>query len=534
VRTTSRDGARRPGGMAGEPLRPTGRRTGMARRWIGVLALGLGMLAGACTATPPADEDAQPTPRTAQQSGTESPAFSADADPEPERPTAEEGREIVGNPWSLDAIDPGDRVLRVTTFYGGEASDCFRYAGISAVETAEAVTIRTWLSANPAATGCTAEGIAESEVIELAAPLGDRALRGCEHHDCRDPAKGDDGGGLYRDAVVAEGTAVVGGYDLLAVLDADDGSPRWVERIEPDISYGGVAVAEGVVLAVGQGDEKIVAFGAEDGEQRWSQPYAAWYARDPVHHDGALAALDRQGHVTLIDLQTGEPRWTRAPPEGRTTHLTLSDGLVVTATTIDMEDPPTGTHVVMAATTAISVLDAADGSVRWEARLPGGPYGLHLVDDVVIARVFGALYGFDVADGTERWRRLPYAPDTAPSWRVEDGVLSLPWDLAAEVVDPQTGEGRPWEAEGGHAGAEVVGELVVRTTPDGTVQASEVGSGATRWTADLRAVAGRPGGDDELVLVPTALGAVALDARDGTVRWSWVDPAPERVRPEIR
>jgi outer membrane protein assembly factor BamB len=490
-------------------------------------------LLAACTA----DEapQAAPTAMTDHAPGTtpqptSQPTPALDVD-EPEPPRAEDGRRIEVHEWTLDAIDPGGRHLHVSTFYGGEASDCNRYAGAGVTETAEAITIRTWLSVATGAMDCTDDGIVRSEVVELAEPLGDRGLRGCMTSDCRDISRGEPA--WYNQAAgVSDGTAAVATFEQVVALDAPDGTLRWREPLGDQTSIAAVDAVADLVLVQDQ-HGSLRALDAADGTQRWHTASQLVYGTELGLGDGVLVVRRPDGSVALLDVATGETRWEeRGPDDGMTAAALAGDRVVVLDQILaDDDDLPSGTNRSHAAVTSITARSIGDGSPLWTRELPGRPHHVHVFGDVAMVRAYGGVYGLDLGDGRDRWAIIPFGPDPVRAFPLDDGLLVLPSDREQVRIDGATGEQSDWPGPRVGRDAALAAGMVLWTEADGTTRAVDVDTGAERWTTQVGAQAGPAAGDGDLVVLPTILGAVALDAATGAVRWSWVDPAPDMLRP---
>ena len=99
----------------------------------------------------------------------------------------------------------------------------------------------------------------------------------------------------------------------------------------------------------------------------------------------------------------------------------------------------------------------------------------------------------------------------------------------AVLVDPLTGETSPAPIAP-RFDRRIVGDLLVHLGPDGAVIADDVDSGERLWTTPLTTHVGAPAIDGGLLVFPTPVGAIALDAGDGSLRWSWADETLEGRR----
>ena len=99
-------------------------------------------------------------------------------------------------------------------------------------------------------------------------------------------------------------------------------TPVWTARL-PSLGHGGVAVAEGVCV-VGSRDladteDLFEGFDAETGERLWRQSYPAPGTLDygnspratPLIHAGMVYVQGALGHLSALDLATGDVLWER-------------------------------------------------------------------------------------------------------------------------------------------------------------------------------------------------------------------------------
>jgi outer membrane protein assembly factor BamB len=99
-------------------------------------------------------------------------------------------------------------------------------------------------------------------------------------------------------------------------------APRWTAKL-PSLGHGGVAMAEGVCV-VGSRDladeeDLFEGFDAETGERLWRHTYPAPGTLDygnspratPQIHDGVVYLQGAFGHLTALDLATGDLLWER-------------------------------------------------------------------------------------------------------------------------------------------------------------------------------------------------------------------------------
>ncbi|MGH9025912.1 MAG: PQQ-binding-like beta-propeller repeat protein [Acidimicrobiia bacterium] len=179
------------------------------------------------------------------------------------------------------------------------------------------------------------------------------------------PAVDDDAGAV---------AAVWSGFDdpRLRVVDLRSGAARWAVAVDSYVAA--PIVVEGAVLvAQGNGDfsGRAVAYALADGAELWSTPLPASFQPGtvPVADTGEIAAVDRLGTVTLLDVATGTIRWQRAlrRPVLHTRVLLTPAAVVITDEWGE-----------------VVVLDRDDGARRRRVRPGGFPVGAAVACDQML------------------------------------------------------------------------------------------------------------------------------------------------------
>lgn len=181
-----------------------------------------------------------------------------------------------------------------------------------------------------------------------------------------------------------------------------------------------------------------------DGEARWRHDWSeSSGAAAPTLH-GGTAFLTRAGETMAADRRTGEVRWTYAAGTTGSTPTAVGERLYLGAKSLLALDATTGERlwragavpdhagelaatedtVVAASDGTLFAIDAADGSVRWQADLDQGSYVGPVVGDETIALMGseGLLQVRSRADGGERWSvQFDSAAQAPPA--IADGVV---------------------------------------------------------------------------------------------------------------
>lgn len=322
-------------------------------------------------------------------------------------------------------------------------------------------------------------------------------------------------------AALLDVTSAVGGGRVyvteareLTALDATTGATLWtagdVERV----------LAADATIVVARTGAVTVAFGADDGRQRWEVDLAAGNA---IIETGDVVLESPEG-ATAVDAESGEVRWTFPGHHGACSLAAFGrDVIATTSGTVERMSPggdgvwrtTRGQHSVDTALvttvfeqfivaawthwsnrgprTGVEALDPRTGEVVWRyetesAESIGQPVVVDGTEVVVplLQRDSGelAVVSLDAEAGRERWRQV-----------LDQGAgMSLSYDLDAG--------------------------LGVRLTSQGAVEAFDVRSGRSRWEHRPSApVWSPPVISEDRVVLRTASGISALDLATGDRAW---------------
>ncbi|WP_247730467.1 PQQ-binding-like beta-propeller repeat protein [Halovivax limisalsi] len=287
-------------------------------------------------------------------------------------------------------------------------------------------------------------------------------------------------------AAPASGHVYAGGADGLYALDAETGEVEWVHGTEwpvlssPTVEDGTVyAASQGVLYALdaatgdvvwsaypdggtesspvvvdgtvyvgsygtNEGEGYLHAFDAADGTERWRSNLGAPVTASPTVVGGTAFVGSYDGHLYALDATSGERAWLFDTGGAVYSSPTVADGTVYVGT--GYEDGDQG---------AVFALDAATGSQAWSTGF-GKQDELFVSSPTVADGIVyvgtqrPAVYAFDAASGTERWR-APTNASTFSSPTVHDGTLyvgSMDGSLyAMNVAGNRSSEGSRVEQE---------------------------------------------------------------------------------------
>lgn len=234
---------------------------------------------------------------------------------------------------------------------------------------------------------------------------------------------------------VHDGTAYVtvwnGGENVdrgLAAVDADSGEVRWRRLTDADVTTSPTATTEGVFVGGGYETSTVAAFD-HDGTERWTHDLHE-YASTPTVAGETVYYGAGDDRVVAYDAGSGEERWT-AETDGETTAApTVRNGLV-------FEPTRGGT---------LYALETGDGSEAWTADLPGtARRSAAATGDRIVVATEEGLAAFDRdGDGTSPWTIPTVKAATAPV--IADGTVYVGDGAVLRALALSNGEDR-WTFE---------------------------------------------------------------------------------------
>ena len=471
----------------------------MTRRGVGpAAAIALVLALASCAAPPPDDEPAG-------SDGSSSPIAPADGDGADllvEVP-ADDGGVVRPHEWHLTGVSPDERIMHVTTSFGGVASDCNRWDRWEVAELDDRVVIAARLWQDPDAVVCTDEGHQRDRYIQLDEPLGDRELIGCQHDDCRTGPLDHSAPGGAVDA--ADGVLVAWSPAGRFSLDPSDGAVRWQDA---GPGAGAWSAAHGMVLRH-DGMETTSGLDPADGTEVWSVTGTLLDAVDDLaltcrsEEDGGRTRRFTEAH----ELDSGATRWSVEIGCGHT--VGTDGGLVVVA----------GWRGEGGAS-EVAALDQADGTERWRTELRSGGFDLAVAEGRVLVGGGDGILAVDLSDGSvtqlDVAARSPFG--------AADGTVFATG--VGEVVAFGAGDGsvrwtEPFgELESGPPTVVSGGAVFVTDGAAGVIERRDPKDGEVLWRAEV----GRSGRigvavHADAAYVATSVAVVALDLDTGEQHW---------------
>lgn len=415
---------------------------------------------------------------------------------------------VRANDWVVDGLDQEGQRLVVSTFFGGVASDCARFAGWEVDERDDAVEINALIWHRLLPSGCTDDGASEELVIELDDPLGDRPLRGCGESDCLGTLDANGFNTPAGDVVATDNFVVVQRPGASPIVfdnrgESVDQNGESAERV----LRRGVAVSGDVVLF--ESDQQVVALDIGTDEILWS----AEGFLNVVDGDSAfLCRGPDQNSIVSVDVRTGVEQWTASVPCSGI----VPQGDQVTVVTFDPEVD--GGHLLAQIdrqTGAVLLLEPIDDGFDDQVEafegavgvlgltLTGGSQANLVILDAEGREVFRDDDGIDSALGAV------------------DGVAFFGGSFGQLVAyDPQ-GRQQLWRVDGVAFDNVVLGNRALWQLTVDDVRRLDPTTGNPVWTAEFGVTNSFDVAENNgVAYVLTSLDLVAIDNESGEILWS--------------
>jgi len=410
--------------------------------------------------------------------------------------------------WTLVASTPDGQTLLVETGFGGVASGCARFDGWEVVVNDDAVDVRARLWEAIAPSGCTAELVLERHVVELDAPLGDRALQGCGRDACRDDGPSPNGPPNLLAPAALVGEIVVVPTVLGVDAFSEDGMARWSAPMDPYRLVGGGDVV------IGERAGTLTAVDAATGEVRWELDGH----RLGRLVDGRLIVCSGGDSETMSAVEPGSGRVVWSVDAGCEPSAVTGDRIVI-PTWDEAVDGGMRLRIVESATGKVVVDRVLDDGI--DDQVQGIDGAVAVGELVLLAGDQSDLVGVD-RNGDELLRR-----PGAPGWPLgavgdvgvfvgRQGVTGVDAQGVQRWSVPAVDTGSIAIA-GAHVYAldPVAGEICRFRADVGPVDPP-----AADWCAAVgRTNAWSVATDGDIVAVLTMLSVVVLDAETGALEW---------------
>lgn len=265
----------------------------------------------------------------------------------------------------------------------------------------------------------------------------------------------------------------------VVAIDPADGNRVW----SAEGSYQSVYREGDTLTAYTSDGRETVAFDPATGAERWSWTDAMIHERAPTF------GLSFGGELTVVDLRTGEARWS------------LSAGTDQRPVTVD--DDTLYVAVAEESRTRLLALALADGSERWRRELPPGADDGALHDGRLYVtsgdRSTVTVHALEPTSGEERWsRQIPdWSTDAVPRLTTGERIVfgQSWWDGTlpnACALDGETGD-IAWQRQDHQVVAASGGTTALTTTRGRFVGLAD--DGERRWERTMKFVPNAGGGD---------------------------------------
>lgn len=251
--------------------------------------------------------------------------------------------------------------------------------------------------------------------------------------------------------------------------DPADGTGERLGTITP--SNGGFPIVEPVVI----GDVLVADVGSAhigvslpDLTVQWEHPATSDHFATPVVHDG-LAIFTEGDDLLAVDIATGDIRWrARAGASPLGTAPLLEDGVLYGGNPVAAWDPDTGSqrwesdvhdpsgtpgasdgHLYVSTSggavddSELSAIDLRTGDTTWQVPVGSDtqtPIGaVHVVGSTIVVDSANLVIGYDVADGTERWRTKMPAASAGTLSIIDGSAYRLLTNSQLLALDPTDG-----------------------------------------------------------------------------------------------
>lgn len=160
----------------------------------------------------------------------------------------------------------------------------------------------------------------------------------------------------------------------------------WTQPL-PDVAEADLTPLDDELLVVAGLDGTVAAYAIATGARVWAHRMPNEIRRTPSVSGGRVYVLDQAGNLAALD-RDGTPAWTAAAE--------MADSVTVA-----------GDRLVLSSAVSNRLVgfDVADGTETWRRSFPGAKDALTAVAETVVMRTGDGLVAVDAATGQELWRR---------------------------------------------------------------------------------------------------------------------------------
>ncbi|GCE10956.1 outer membrane protein assembly factor BamB family protein [Tengunoibacter tsumagoiensis] len=206
---------------------------------------------------------------------------------------------------------------------------------------------------------------------------------------------------------VVNGVVYSGVLNLLFAVDAKSGKQLWRQEVESDQIVTSPVVDNKMVYLASASASKhvggqkltgyVYAFGAQDGQKRWTHAADSWILSDPVVANGRVYYGSYGFTVTALDAATGKDIWNY-PLGGEVFASPIVDNGVVYVQAEGNATPGKQNT----APSEVFALKAEDGALIWKQQTGSTPEAVQ--DGIIYSSDFPrTLATFNASDGSMNW-----------------------------------------------------------------------------------------------------------------------------------
>lgn len=302
----------------------------------------------------------------------------------------------------------------------------------------------------------------------------------------------------------------------------------WKAKVD-GIVLSSPVISQGLVYA-GSTSTYVYTFEAATGLEKWKYKTGGWIRYSPAVANGMVYVSSEDGYVYALDKNTGELRWKERPKTygGNRYGTPGSSPIVVEDILYVISDKGSVFE------TGVCALNALTGESKWcveaapEALMDGASPAIS--NGILYIGIYDSLHAFDAKDGKLKWKYQTKSETTArktagmPS--ISNGVVYFSTSDYFYAIDASTGK-EIWK--GGFApirsSPAITNNTLYVTGYNGAVNAMDSTTGIPSWTYSYYApgvLFSPPTISDNIVYIGSGPYLQAIDAQNGTLKWSYI------------